>query len=143
MASGSPPRRCMRGPGCSSHRSTWSATRSRAEPMAIINPEITPLVQEIVEDWEGCLSIPDISNTSTKYIHLPPPPCGWSRVHRYATIVRALAQPTGSTSPIETFSCSDVPTRPMVAMQSTSTRRISPEGSFSSAYSDSRETSWA
>jgi peptide deformylase len=30
------------------------------EPFAIINPEITPVGDEIVEDWEGCLSIPDI-----------------------------------------------------------------------------------
>src|SRR3954471_4929248 len=30
------------------------------EPVAIINPEITPVGEEIVEDWEGCLSIPDI-----------------------------------------------------------------------------------
>jgi peptide deformylase len=30
------------------------------EPFAIINPEITPLGEDIVEDWEGCLSIPDI-----------------------------------------------------------------------------------
>jgi peptide deformylase len=29
-------------------------------PVAIINPEITPLGDEMVEDWEGCLSIPDI-----------------------------------------------------------------------------------
>lgn len=28
--------------------------------MALINPEITPLAKESVEDWEGCLSIPDI-----------------------------------------------------------------------------------
>ncbi len=28
--------------------------------MALINPEITPIGEEIVEDWEGCLSIPDI-----------------------------------------------------------------------------------
>jgi peptide deformylase len=28
--------------------------------MAIINPEITPIGDEVVEDWEGCLSIPDI-----------------------------------------------------------------------------------
>jgi peptide deformylase len=32
----------------------------RSEPIAIINPEITPVGSEIVEDWEGCLSIPDI-----------------------------------------------------------------------------------
>ena len=30
------------------------------EPFAIINPEITPLGEDIVEVWEGCLSIPDI-----------------------------------------------------------------------------------
>jgi peptide deformylase len=28
--------------------------------MAIINPEITPIGDETVEDWEGCLSIPDV-----------------------------------------------------------------------------------
>ena len=28
--------------------------------MALINPEITPAGPELVEDWEGCLSIPDI-----------------------------------------------------------------------------------
>jgi peptide deformylase len=31
-----------------------------AEPIALINPEITPVGDEVVEDWEGCLSIPDI-----------------------------------------------------------------------------------
>ena len=31
-----------------------------SEPLAVINPEITPVGAEIVEDWEGCLSIPDI-----------------------------------------------------------------------------------
>jgi peptide deformylase len=30
------------------------------EPMVFINPIITPAGPEIVEDWEGCLSIPDI-----------------------------------------------------------------------------------
>ena len=28
--------------------------------MAIVNPEITPVGNDMVEDWEGCLSIPDI-----------------------------------------------------------------------------------
>ena len=28
--------------------------------MAIINPEITVLTDDLVDDWEGCLSIPDI-----------------------------------------------------------------------------------
>jgi peptide deformylase len=31
-----------------------------ADPIALINPEITPVGDDIVEDWEGCLSIPDI-----------------------------------------------------------------------------------
>src|ERR1051326_168483 len=30
------------------------------DPAVFINPEITPVGDEIVEDWEGCLSIPDI-----------------------------------------------------------------------------------
>jgi peptide deformylase len=29
-------------------------------PMVFINPVITPVGYDIVEDWEGCLSIPDI-----------------------------------------------------------------------------------
>jgi peptide deformylase len=28
--------------------------------MTLINPEITPATPDMVEDWEGCLSIPDI-----------------------------------------------------------------------------------
>ena len=31
-----------------------------AEPIAVINPEITIVGADVVEDWEGCLSIPDI-----------------------------------------------------------------------------------
>ena len=31
-----------------------------AEPMVFINPVITPVGNEVREDWEGCLSIPDI-----------------------------------------------------------------------------------
>jgi peptide deformylase len=30
------------------------------EPSVFINPVITPIGTEMVEDWEGCLSIPDI-----------------------------------------------------------------------------------
>jgi peptide deformylase len=29
-------------------------------PVAIINPEITVVGSDVVEDWEGCLSVPDI-----------------------------------------------------------------------------------
>ncbi len=32
----------------------------RRPPLAIINPEIVPVGADVVEDWEGCLSIPDI-----------------------------------------------------------------------------------
>ena len=28
--------------------------------VAVVNPEITPIGRDLVEDWEGCLSIPDI-----------------------------------------------------------------------------------
>jgi peptide deformylase len=31
-----------------------------AEPLAIVNPEITIVGGDVVEDWEGCLSIPNI-----------------------------------------------------------------------------------
>jgi len=31
-----------------------------AEPLAIVNPEITIVGDEVIEDWEGCLSIPNI-----------------------------------------------------------------------------------
>ncbi len=30
------------------------------DPTVIINPEITPVGKEVMEGWEGCLSIPDI-----------------------------------------------------------------------------------
>jgi peptide deformylase len=35
-------------------------TEPKEEPIAIINPEIIIVGPEIVEDWEGCLSIPDV-----------------------------------------------------------------------------------
>ena len=34
--------------------------REEVPLMALINPEIAPVGRETVEDWEGCLSIPDI-----------------------------------------------------------------------------------
>ena len=30
------------------------------EPITLVNPEITPVGVEMVDDWEGCLSIPEI-----------------------------------------------------------------------------------
>ena len=32
----------------------------QAEPYVIVNPEISVVGSDIVEDWEGCLSIPDV-----------------------------------------------------------------------------------
>ena len=32
----------------------------RSGPLVVINPELIPVRSEVVEDWEGCLSIPDI-----------------------------------------------------------------------------------
>ena len=29
-------------------------------PVVVINPEITPIGSDVEEDWEGCLSIPDV-----------------------------------------------------------------------------------
>jgi len=37
-----------------------SAEPGKPEVLAIINPEITPQGRAVEEDWEGCLSIPDI-----------------------------------------------------------------------------------
>jgi len=31
-----------------------------ADPMVFVNPVITPLGSDVVEDWEGCLSIPNV-----------------------------------------------------------------------------------
>jgi peptide deformylase len=31
-----------------------------AEPIALINPEVTPVGGDVIEEWEGCLSIPDV-----------------------------------------------------------------------------------
>jgi peptide deformylase len=35
-------------------------SEDEAAPVALINPEIVPVGPDVVEDWEGCLSIPDI-----------------------------------------------------------------------------------
>lgn len=33
----------------------------------LINPKITPLTQEMEEDWEGCLSVPDLRGKVPRY----------------------------------------------------------------------------
>lgn len=40
------------------------------EPMALINPEITVLSSELIEGWEGCLSIPDIRGRVPRSPHV-------------------------------------------------------------------------
>jgi peptide deformylase len=36
------------------------ASEEAPAPLAVINPEVVPVGTDIVEDWEGCLSIPDV-----------------------------------------------------------------------------------
>jgi peptide deformylase len=37
------------------HGEEWPRT-----PLVLINPRLTPLTERMVEDWEGCLSLPDL-----------------------------------------------------------------------------------
>src|SRR6187399_3272074 len=38
-----------------------------SEAVAVINPEIVPVTQDVQEGWEGCLSIPDIRGMVPRY----------------------------------------------------------------------------
>ena len=41
---------------------------AEAIPLTVlINPKITPLTQEMEEDWEGCLSVPDLRGKVPRY----------------------------------------------------------------------------
>jgi peptide deformylase len=40
------------------------------EPIALINPEITVISKDLVEGWEGCLSIPDIRGRVPRSPHI-------------------------------------------------------------------------
>src|SRR5664280_387521 len=64
-----------------------------------------------------------------------PPPCGWSTGFIVTPRLAGLIpfQRLRPALPMETFSWSVLPTWPIVAMHSTSTLRVSPEGSLSSA----------
>src|ERR1700681_4724624 len=74
-----------------------------------------------------------------------PPPCGWSTGFIVTPRLCGIlpSQRVFPALPCDWFSCSTLPTWPTVAMHSTRTLRISPEGSFSRAYSASLETSCA
>lgn len=41
--------------------------KPRVPLTALINPKITPLSEEMEEDWEGCLSIPDLRGKVPRY----------------------------------------------------------------------------
>ncbi|MFQ5667351.1 MAG: peptide deformylase [Candidatus Binatia bacterium] len=36
----------------------------------LINPKVTPTTQDMAEDWEGCLSIPDLRGKVPRYTHV-------------------------------------------------------------------------
>ncbi|MDH4063021.1 MAG: peptide deformylase [Acidobacteriota bacterium] len=44
--------------------------RGEGEATALVNPEITRLSDELVEGWEGCLSIPDIRGRVPRSPHI-------------------------------------------------------------------------
>lgn len=44
--------------------------KGEGEPIAIINPEITVVGSDIVEGWEGCLSIPEIRGRVPRAQHI-------------------------------------------------------------------------
>jgi peptide deformylase len=44
--------------------------KGEGEAVALINPEVTPLVRDLVEGWEGCLSIPDIRGRVPRCPHI-------------------------------------------------------------------------
>ena len=44
-----------------------NAAPKKPEILALINPEITPASRQVVEDWEGCLSIPDLRGLVPRY----------------------------------------------------------------------------
>ena len=39
-------------------------------PVVMINPEVTPIGSDVEEDWEGCLSIPDIRGRVSRAIDI-------------------------------------------------------------------------
>lgn len=47
-----------------------SDDESDGTPTAFINPDITPVGGEMAEDWEGCLSIPDIRGRVPRARHI-------------------------------------------------------------------------
>src|SRR5581483_8139049 len=73
-----------------------------------------------------------------------PPPCGWSTgfIAEPRTAGRLPSQRLRPALPTVTFWWSVLPTWPMVARQTSGTRRSSPDGRRSTAYGSSLATSW-
>src|SRR5882672_12233896 len=71
-----------------------------------------------------------------------PPPCGWSTGFMETPRLCGLrpSQRVLPALPCDSFSCSTLPPWPMVAMHSTCTFPLSPEGNFKRAMPPSRET---
>ena len=46
---------------------TEDARQSPAPPSVLINPRIVPVTERMEEDWEGCLSIPDLRGKVPRY----------------------------------------------------------------------------
>ena len=44
--------------------------RGEGDPIAIVNPEITVVGSEMLEGWEGCLSIPEIQGRVPRAAHV-------------------------------------------------------------------------
>jgi len=44
-----------------------NAAPAKPEVLALINPEVTPVGRQVEEDWEGCLSIPDLRGLVPRY----------------------------------------------------------------------------
>jgi len=41
--------------------------KSKVPLTVLVNPKITPLTEEMEDDWEGCLSIPDLRGKVPRY----------------------------------------------------------------------------
>ena len=74
-----------------------------------------------------------------------PPPCGWSTGFMTVprTVGRLPCQRVRPALPPDSISCVTLPSWPTVARHCSGTRRISPDGSRSSALPPSLATSWA
>ena len=81
-------------------------TRTRdAEPIAIINPEITVVGTDVVEDWEGCLSIPDIRGRVPRAREIKVRALDRQRRTHRAARARLSARASSSTKPITSTAC--------------------------------------